>query len=179
MKLVLIGLRGTGKSTVGRILSERLRWKYFDTDTLVQERAGCSIRELFEKQGEPAFRKMESEVVRECAAADQSVIATGGGAILDAENVVALKRDGFVVHLTANPSELWRRISQDQASRENRPKLVQDAKSGVDELKKLMLSRAGKYAHARDAEVIVEDRSPDEVAEAVMLLMKARGVAVR
>ncbi len=178
MKLVLIGLRGTGKSTVGRLLAARLKWPFYDTDTLLQERAGLTIRELFEQFGEAHFRRLESEAVQECALHNPAVIASGGGAILDPKNVEALKQDSFVAHLTAHPSELWSRISHDQSSRENRPRLVQDADSGIDELKKLMRARAAVYAHARGAGVMVEDRSPDQVAEAVLLLLHARGVKV-
>jgi shikimate kinase len=178
MKLVLIGLRGTGKSTVGRILAQRLKWDYFDTDVLVEERAQMSIKELFAKHGEPFFRKLESEIVRECAQKDKVVIATGGGAILDRQNVDALKDNGFVIHLTANPSELWHRISQDPNTKKNRPPLLQNAESGIDELKKLMLARSAAYAHARDVEVTVEDRSPDEVADAALLLLKTHRVKV-
>ena len=176
MKLVLIGLRGTGKSTVGRVLSDRLGWPFFDSDTLVQERTGKTIREIFEQGGEALFRKHESEIVREISVSGQAVIATGGGAVLDPMNVTALRQNAFVVHLTANPAELWRRICRDSASRDQRPRLAQDTGSGVDELKQLMLSRAAIYAQVRDAEVSVEDRSPDEAAEAVMILMRAHGV---
>jgi shikimate kinase len=176
MNLVLIGLRGTGKSTIGRMVAAQLKWEFFDTDTIVQDRAGMTIRELFEKKGEPEFRRMESEIVQECSGNNQSVIASGGGAILNDANVAAMKRNGFVVHLSANPAELWRRISLDAATQHTRPKLLQSAESGVEELEKLMLARAAKYAAARHAEVVVEDRSPDEVAEAVLVLMKAHGV---
>ena len=176
MNLVLIGLRGSGKSTVGRILAERIKWTFVDTDGIVEARAGMTIRELFEKSGEAAFRKLESDAVLECAAADCAVIATGGGAILDPNNAAVLKRNGFVVHLTAEPAELWRRILQDKGSLEGRPKLVATATSGIDELKILMLARAGVYAQVRDAEVDVEDRTPIEVAEAVLVLMRAHGV---
>jgi shikimate kinase len=175
LKLALIGLRGTGKSTVGKILAERLKWAFYDTDTLVQERAGTTIRELFEKMGEGHFRKLESEVVQQCCGADNAVLATGGGAILDPRNVEALRRDGFVIHLSADPTELWRRISRDRATHDNRPQLVKDASSGIDELKLLLRSRAAAYAQARHAEVIVEGRSPDEVADAVLVLMRAHG----
>jgi len=176
MKLVLIGLRGTGKSTVGQVLAERLGWAFFDTDSLVQERTGLTIRELFEQKGEPFFRAREAEIVQECARNDSAVIASGGGAVLNELSTQVLKQNGFVVHLTANPSELWRRISQDQGSHASRPRLLQEASSGIDELKKLMLSRASIYAKARDVEVSVEDRSPDDVNNAVLLLMRAHGV---
>ena len=176
MKLALIGLRGTGKSTVGYLLAQRLSWKFLDTDMLVQDRADTTIREIFEKFGEAHFRKIESEVVQECAAHDQAIIATGGGAVMNPVNVAALRQNGFVVHLSASPDELWRRISGDPASLAKRPKLVADADSGLDELRKLMLSRAAAYAQARDAEVCVEHRTPDEVADAVNLLMRTYGI---
>jgi shikimate kinase len=176
MKIVLIGLRGTGKSTVGRILAERLQCEFFDTDALVQERAGMTIRQIFEKHGEPFFRELESSAVCECAAQKKCVIASGGGAVLIPANVAAMRDGGFVVHLTADPSELWHRISRDASSHESRPKLVADAGSGIEELTKLMLARAAVYAKARDVEVTVQDRTPDEVADAIALLMRAHGV---
>jgi len=174
----LIGLRGTGKSTVGAVLAQRLQWEFLDTDTIVEERAGMTIREIFAQGGEPYFRELETQTVQDCCTHDKAVIATGGGAILNPDNVAVLRKDGFVVHLTADPSELWHRISRDCKTAERRPKLVSDAGSGIDELKQLMRSRSAAYASARHVEVSVEGRSPDEVAEAVMLLMKAHGVNV-
>ena len=176
MKLVLIGLRGSGKSTVGRILSARLEWEFHDTDEIVQRNAGLSIRELFETRGEPAFRALEKSAVCQCAGCSKAVIATGGGAVLDPENALLLKQSGYVVHLTAEPSVLWQRIAKDSASRDLRPKLIPSAESGIDELKKLMRARAAIYAQVRDAEVDVEARSPDEIADAVLVLMRAHGV---
>jgi len=175
VKLVLIGLRGTGKSTVGRVLAQRLNWECIDTDTLVEERAGKSIREIFETAGEPEFRKLEAQVVQEACLHKNAVIASGGGSILNLTSVAVMKNDGFVVHLSADPSELWHRICQDPRTRETRPKLDKSSDSELDELKKLMLSRAAAYANARDVEVDVEGRTPDEVSEAVLILMKAHG----
>lgn len=175
MKLVLIGLRGTGKSTVGKLLAEQLSRPFFDTDELVQERANLTIRQIFETEGEASFRERETAVVRELASQPDAVIATGGGAILNAENVSVLRDNGFVVHLSADPSELWRRISQDVSSHANRPQLLAGVSSGPEELRKLMLARASHYAQARDVEVGVQDRSPQEVAEKVLLLMRTHG----
>jgi shikimate kinase len=159
------------------VLAKRLNWEFLDSDTIVEERAGMTIREIFAQGGETLFRKLETETVQDCCKHDKAVIATGGGAILNPENVAALRNDGFVVHLTADPSELWHRISRDCKTAEQRPKLVSDAGSGLDELKKLLRSRSAAYASARHVEVSVEGRSPDEVTEAVMLLMKAHGVS--
>jgi shikimate kinase len=175
VKLILIGLRGTGKSTVGALLAEHLQWPFLDTDLLVQQRAGRTIREIFESGGEPAFRQAESAIVREVARETQAVIATGGGAVLDAENVRVLRDNGFVVHLSADPSELWRRISQDSASHGTRPRLLNDASSGPEELRKLMRARAAVYAQARDAEVNVEECTPYEVCEKILLLLRTHG----
>lgn len=179
VNLVLIGLRGTGKSTVGLVLSQRLEWPLFDSDAIVQERAGATIRELFEQGGEALFRQWEAEIVQEVAGRDKAVIACGGGAILDLRSVAALKGNGFVAHLSASPAELWRRISLDRASGETRPRLDASARSGLEELQRLMLARAAAYADARDVEVDVEARSPDEVADAILVLMKAHGVRIR
>lgn len=160
------------------MLAARLKWNFLDTDSIVEEQAGMTIREIFAKGGEELFRKLETLTVQECCMHDQSVIATGGGAILNPDNLAALRKDGFVVHLTADPSELWHRISLDCKTADRRPKLVSDAGSGLDELKRLLRSRSAAYASARHVEVDVEGRSPDEAAEAVLLLMKAHGVGV-
>jgi len=174
VKLVLIGLRGTGKSTVGKILAERLARPFFDSDELLQQRSNLTIRQIFETEGEASFRQRETAVVQELARENDAVIATGGGAILNPDNVRVLRENGFVVHLSADPSELWRRISLDISSHANRPQLLPGT-SGPEELRKLMLARASHYSQARDVEVEVEGRSPQEVAEKVLLLLRAHG----
>lgn len=179
MNIVLIGLRATGKSTCGKLLARRLSWDFVDTDELVCERAAKTVREIFAEGGESLFRDLESEVVKQVARKADTVIATGGGAILDPENVEDLRRQGFVVHLQASPRELARRIEADTNSHALRPALLSAQISQLEELQKLMLSRASKYNEARDVEVQVEGRTPDQVAEAILLLMRARGVLGR
>ena len=176
MNVVLIGLRGSGKSTVGKLLAEKLGREFSDTDTLVQQRAKMTISEIFAQHGEPHFRALESAIVCECAARENLVIATGGGAILKPGNAAALKAHGFVVHLNASAAELWRRVSQDRKSGSTRPQLLKGAKSGVDELAQLMAARAEVYARARDTEICVENRTPDEIVEAILKLAEQRGV---
>lgn len=176
MNVVLIGLRGTGKSTCGKLLAERLGWLFLDTDEIVQERSAKTIREIFDEGGEALFRQLESEVVRQAARHENAVIATGGGAILDPENVVDLRRQGFVIHLTANPRELWKRIEADVKSSTTRPKLTNRSLGGEEELEKLLLARSAAYGRARDVELSVAGRTPEQVMDAMLLLLRARGV---
>jgi len=177
MNLVLIGLRGAGKTTVGQLLAERTGWPFLDTDVLIQGRSGETIKEIFTRGGEVLFRKLEAEAVRECAARDRVVIACGGGAVLDPRNVRALQANGFVVHLTAEAEELWRRVAMDSRSAETRPVLLAAAKSGLDELRELARARAAAYAQARHVEVPAGGRTPAEVAAAVLALFETRRCA--
>jgi shikimate kinase len=178
MNVVLIGLRGSGKTTCGRLLARRLGWVFVDTDTEIQERAGAEIRRIFETEGEAGFRKREAEVVREMARLDRAVIATGGGAVLDKENVSALRGRGFVVHLSAPAEELWRRVSGDPKSEAERPALVAEARNGLEELARLLEARAGAYREARDVELVVLGRSPEELVSAILVLLRVRGLQV-
>lgn len=94
--VVLVGMPASGKSTVGKILSEKLSRKFIDTDLLIEERAGMTIPDIFEKLGEENFRRFESEIITECSAENGAVIATGGGAVLRSENVRALRENGRI-----------------------------------------------------------------------------------
>jgi shikimate kinase len=178
MNVVLIGLRGSGKTTCGKLLARRLGWVFVDADAEIQERAGVDIRRIFEAEGEAGFRKREAEVVGELARLDRAVIATGGGAVLDKENVAALRGHGFVVHLSAPPEELWRRVSADPKSAAERPPLLAEARNGVEELARLLEARAGAYREARDVELAVLGRSPEELVNAILVLLRVRGLQV-
>lgn len=111
MNVTLMGFMGSGKTTVGRILATRLGWDFVDTDRLVETQAGMAIPEIFATRGEAAFRSMEAAVIQEVSRGDRQVIATGGGAVLDPANRLALRMAGVVVHLKASPELLWRRVS--------------------------------------------------------------------
>jgi shikimate kinase len=109
----LIGMPGGGKSTVGRQLARRLAVDFIDTDAAVEQRIGMTIPELFEREGEPAFRAIESEVLAALAREHQGVLATGGGIVLAAANRETLRRHSTVVYLKATPRELVRRVRVD------------------------------------------------------------------
>jgi shikimate kinase len=111
--LVLVGMPGSGKTTVGRQLSRRLGLPFFDSDHLIEQRLGCSIREYFAREGEVAFRDVEEQVLRELAQGPSAVVATGGGAVLRQATREALRAGGKVVYLRSSPEELYRRVRHD------------------------------------------------------------------
>ena len=110
--IVLTGFMGSGKSTVGRMLARQLRFRFLDTDKLVEERAQMNIPEIFEKLGEADFRKRETEVLESLRGIQRHIVATGGGIVTVAENIPLLRSLGLVVLLKADPDEIYRRVSR-------------------------------------------------------------------
>ena len=115
----LIGLPGSGKSTVGRQLARRLALPFVDSDHVIEQRLGCPIRQYFEREGEAAFRDVEEAVLDELSLAERGVLSTGGGAVLREGNRRHLRERGLVVYLKSSPDELFRRLRHDR----NRPLL--------------------------------------------------------
>lgn len=113
MILSLVGMPGSGKSTVGRQLARRLGLPFFDSDALIEQRLGCSIREYFAREGEAAFRDVEQQVIADLAAGPDAVVATGGGAVLREANRQKLREAGRVIYLRSSPEELHRRVRHD------------------------------------------------------------------
>lgn len=111
--LILIGLPGSGKTTVGRQLARRLGWNFVDTDQAIEERLGCSIRAFFEQEGEEKFRDIETDVLDAVTQQPQQVLSTGGGAVLRAQNRALLRARGKVVYLKSSPEELYKRLRHD------------------------------------------------------------------
>ena len=160
--VVLTGFMGTGKTTVGRILADRLGYGFVDTDEVIESRAG-PIGEIFERDGEEVFRELERSVARELAGCTGLVIATGGRMLLDASCSACLEPEADVFCLTAHPDTVIERIGDPS----QRPLLdIADAPARVREL---LAERAEGYA--RFASVDTDGRSPDEVADAVMSLL--------
>lgn len=166
MNIVLIGYRGAGKSVVGRRLAARLGRKLVSTDAEIVKRAHCTIPEIIAQKGWDYFRDLESEICRELAGHDQLVIDTGGGAILRTQNVEALKKNGIVFWLEASVGTITKRIGRDT----QRPSLT-GTKSFVDEIQDVLQERTPKYQAAADHVIATDERSIDQLVEAVLSLV--------
>ncbi len=161
----LIGYRGSGKTTVGKLLAERLGWPFLDLDEQLEKRQGQSIRDIFDQHGETGFRRMESAVLKQFCGLQRHVIATGGGAILDANNRETLRNSGRVAWLTADAPTLWRRLQHDPATADRRPNLTQ---GGFQEIEQLLRAREPFYRQCADCTVDTANRSPAEAATLIL-----------
>jgi shikimate kinase len=157
---------GSGKSTVGRHVARHLALPFVDTDHLIEQRIGCSIREYFELHGEPAFRDVEAQVVDEATAPAQSrVIATGGGAVLREANRNVLRSRSTVMYLRATPEDLARRLRHDT----HRP-LLQGGGDALKRLRALFQERDPLYR--RTAHYVIEAHRPSVHVLVNMVLMQ-------
>ncbi|MCP9455111.1 MAG: shikimate kinase [Nitrospira sp.] len=163
MNVVLIGYRGTGKSTVGKVVASRLGRTVVSTDAEVIKRAGRSIPDIVAQDGWEHFRDLESQVCRELAGRDGLVIDTGGGAILRQENVERLKRNGVLFWLTASVETIARRIGRDS----QRPSLT-GTKSFVDEIEEVLRERMPLYEAAADHIIPTDGQSIMQVADEIL-----------
>lgn len=163
MNLILIGYRGTGKSTVARILASRLGWKMVSTDALIVERAQLPIPEIVEKFGWDHFRDLETTTCQELKEKNHLVIDTGGGAILREVNVQALKPCGVLCWLTASIDTISHRIAGDS----QRPSLT-SGKTFIEEIEEVLKERTPKYQAAADLIVETDTRTAAQVADQVL-----------
>jgi shikimate kinase len=164
--LYLVGMMGSGKSTVGRILAEQLAYQFFDSDQLIEQVSKKSIAEIFDADGEEAFRTLETQVLSQLAPYTRLVIATGGGAVLKSENWSYLHH-GLVVWLDVPPETLLARVSQDPTPRP----LIQQA-DPLQTLKTIFQERQRYYLQA-DVRVDA-DASAQEVVQRTLDSIKAR-----
>jgi shikimate kinase len=162
--LFLIGYRGSGKTTVGRIIADRLGWAFVDADALLEERFNQTISDIFAAEGESGFRDKESAILAELCQRTDTVIATGGGIVLREENRRLLKT-GFVAWLTTDPATLLARIQADATTAGRRPNL---AGGGLAEVEQLLAVREPLYRACADVAVPVAGLSPEQAADAIL-----------
>lgn len=165
-RLILIGYRGTGKTTVGRLVAARLGWAFVDSDEQIEAATGQTIAGLFASEGEEGFRNREAAVLAELCGRDRVVLATGGGAVLRAENRQRLRAAGFVVWLTAPAEVIWHRLQNDPLGGQRRPNLT--AAGGPDEVRTLLATRTPLYRDLADLTIETHTRSPEAVVDAIL-----------
>jgi shikimate kinase len=167
--VVLVGYRGTGKSTCGRLLAARLGLPFHDADPVLESRIGRPIRSVFDELGEPVFRDWEHQVLADLTAGPPAVLATGGGAILRAENRALLRGYGFVVWLSTDPGVLADRLTANPRGDNNRPALT--PAGTVAEIADVLAARVPLYREVAHAEVQTQNRSVEQVVEAILRVL--------
>ena len=162
--IYLIGMMGSGKTSTGRPLAKRLGYGFVDSDTVIEQVAGCTIPEIFERDGEESFRLIESQVLNAISQRHSLVVATGGGVVTKPENWGQL-HSGIVVWLDVNRAQLIERLRDDSTQR---PLLQQPNPEAA--LDTLLQERRPLYGEA-DLTVVIKDESPDAVADGILQLL--------
>jgi shikimate kinase len=166
MNLFLIGYRGSGKTTIAKLVAAQLGWSWLDADVELERNAGRTIKEIFAADGEETFRDLEQATIERLAAGDQQVIALGGGAILRDANRQTIAARGKTVWLQATAETLLSRIDADPTTSARRPNLT--ASGGLEEIRQLLAQRTPLYEQSADHIVATEGRSPAEIAAEIV-----------
>ena len=162
--IYLIGMMGSGKTSTGRPLAERLGYGFVDADAVIEQAAGCSIAEMFQRDGEPEFRALEKQVLNSISQRHSLVVATGGGVVTQRENW-GLLHSGIVIWLDVVQEQLLKRLQTDKTVRP----LLQTADPEAA-LNELLAERKGLYAEA-DLTVVINDEPPEAVADGIVQLL--------
>ena len=160
--IILVGFMGTGKSVVGKKLAAKLNKDFVESDDMIEAREKMPIRDIFEKKGEPYFRRVEKEVIKEASSRKNVVISAGGGAIVDEENFNNLKNSGTLICLKASPDTILKRTKD----LKTRPLLnVPDPKKKIEEL----LKKREPYYNKADLVIETDNLSIERVVERILL----------
>ena len=168
MKLVLCGMMGSGKTTVGKLLAKALAWEWVDTDECIVNRYG-NISDIFAQKGEAYFREIETEIVKTLTQKDRLVISTGGGIVLREENISLLRENAKIIYLRAQTQTIVGRLQGDKT----RP-LLQSEEPLDCKIERLLQERGGLYEGASDTIVDVEDKTPEEIVKEILACVKIK-----
>ena len=157
--IFLIGFMGCGKSTMARMLSERLQMSLIEMDETIEAEAGMSINEIFETYGEQHFRDLESRFILRIMEQGGAVVSCGGGAILRPENVENMKKNGKVIYLAATPETIYKRVRHST----NRPLL--NGNMNVEHITTLMNQRIAQYEAAADITIYADGKEKKDILE--------------
>ncbi|MCC7350127.1 MAG: shikimate kinase [Phycisphaerales bacterium] len=171
MSILLVGYRGSGKTSIGKKLADRLWQPFVDTDDLIVRAAGRSIREIFADAGEESFRDLETEALRQALALKDHVISLGGGAVIREQNRKLIQDSGHrVIYLRCDPATLHQRIAADPATAANRPALTPSG-GNLDEIKAILAQREPWYRQVMSAELEVTHLSIDDAVVYIVRLL--------
>ena len=168
MKLVLCGMMGSGKTTVGKLLAKALAWEWVDTDERIVNRYG-NISDIFAQKGEAYFREIETEIVKTLTQKDCLVISTGGGIVLREENISLLRENAKIIYLRAQTQTIVARLQGDKT----RP-LLQSEEPLDCKIERLLQERGRLYEGASDSIVDVEDKTPEEIVKEILACVKIK-----
>jgi shikimate kinase len=166
MNLFLIGYRCSGKTTVGKSIAMTIDWSFVDSDLLVIKKNGNSIKDIIDTAGWDAFRRMERSTLRQICTKDRQVVAAGGGVVLDADNIKAMKASGTVVWLEASAATIQERMRQDKNTENFRPALTD--KGRMEEIEDMLLKRNPYYESASDFSIHTDDVPFDEITQNII-----------
>ena len=170
MLLTLIGYRATGKTTLARLLAERLGWDWIDADVEIERGAGKSIARIFAEDGEAAFRDLEVQVIADLCRRERLVLAAGGGAPLRPESRQAMRQGGTVVWLRARPETILARMSADATTADRRPNLTD--KDPLEEIVHVLESRTPIYGQSAHVTVDTEGKTPEALVTEIVEQLK-------
>ena len=174
MNIYLTGYRCTGKTTIGALLAKNIEWQVLDADEMLVEDAKATIAEIVAGQGWDVFREMEKLIINRIGRLDQHVVATGGGAVLNNENVRCMKKTGIVIWLKARPETIQKRLEADDNTQEQRPSLTS---SGLyDEIEEVLNIRNPLYEKAMDFSVDTDDKDISDICNTIIKELKCREI---
>ncbi|HLA37291.1 MAG TPA: shikimate kinase [Candidatus Brocadiales bacterium] len=171
MNIYLIGFRGTGKTTVGRLLAKYPEWEFIDADDYLEKKIGKTIKQIFQEGGEGLFRDVEGEVIRELSEMEDKIVAAGGGAVLREENVRNMRQNGLVILLETDAHTIHDRLQRDPRSHTQRPNLTN--LDSLDEIIHLLEYRRPYYEKAADHRINTTVISPEEVAKRILSIYQS------
>lgn len=170
MNIVLTGFMAAGKTEISKAIAAMSSYTLYDTDDMIEKKCGMSINEIFDTHGEKYFRQIEKEVVREASEFKNAVIATGGGVVLDKENIDVLRNTGIIFNLAPDFSVIRERV---ETARKTRPLMKNES---IDEIKKRFNDRLPFYADCDYKIKIINGRSPRSYAMEILKIAKDRHI---
>jgi len=166
MNIILTGFMATGKTSTGKILSQKSSMPFFDTDALIETKMKMTISSIFANLGEPAFRRIEMQTIEEISQRDNIIISCGGGAVLEQKNIENLRKNGKIINLYASAHTIYERVKGNS----DRP-VLQSSNPSIEKIKTLLETRKKAYANC-DFSIDTSSISPLETAEKILNLIK-------